>query len=73
MDLIVVETISKCPFCGSALELVEDAFYIWFGCKWCMRYVRREKRVIVRRFVDYRKRRFNWRGIMAELYQLYVK
>jgi hypothetical protein len=36
-----------------------------------MRYVKREKREIVRRFVDYRGRRFNWSGMMAELYRLY--
>jgi len=31
----------------------------------------REKREIVRRFVDYRGRRFNWSGMMAKLYRLY--
>ena len=36
-----------------------------------MRYVKRVKREIVRRFVDYRGRRFNWSGMMAELYRLY--
>jgi hypothetical protein len=38
-----------------------------------MRYVRRDKREVVRRYVDYREKRFNWSGMMAELYQLYVK
>jgi sarcosine oxidase delta subunit len=73
MDLTVVETVNACPFCGSVLELVEDASFVWFGCRRCMRYVKREKRQIVKRFVDYKKRRFNWRGMMAELYQLYAK
>jgi hypothetical protein len=72
MDLIVVKTASVCPFCGGVLELVEDDAFIWFGCSRCMRYVKREKR-IVKKFVDYRERRFDWIGIMAELYQLYAK
>jgi len=67
----VVKTVNTCPFCGDALELVEDDKFIWFGCRQCMRYVKREKRQIVRRFVDYRRRKFNWSGMMAELYQLY--
>ncbi len=62
----------KCPFCGGALELAENDNYVWFGCRRCMRYVKREKRQIVRRFVDYRGRRFNWVGMMAELYRLYT-
>jgi len=71
MDLIVVETVNACPFCGSALELVENNRYVWFGCRRCMRYVRREKKTVMRRFVDYRERRFDWVGVMAELYQLF--
>jgi hypothetical protein len=71
MDL--TETVNICPFCGSVLELMEDATFVWFGCRRCMRYVKREKRQIVKRFVDYKERRFDWIGIMAELYQLYVK
>jgi uncharacterized protein YlxP (DUF503 family) len=38
-----------------------------------MRYVKREKREIVRRFVNYRERRFNWSGMITELYQLYTR
>jgi len=71
MDLIAVETVNICPFCGGVLELVEDDRYVWFGCKRCMRYVRRDKRMLVKRFVDYRERRFDWVGVMAELYQLF--
>jgi len=71
MDLIAVETVNICPFCGGVLELVEDDHYIWFGCRRCMRYVRRDKRMFVKKYVDYRERRFDWVGIMAELYQLY--
>jgi transcription initiation factor IIE alpha subunit len=63
---------STCPFCGGALELVESDNYVWFGCRRCMRYVKRGKRELVRRFVDYRKKRFDWVGIMAELYSLYT-
>ena len=66
-------TMNQCPFCGSALELVEDESFVWFGCRHCMRYVKREKRGIVRRFVNYRERRFNWSGLIAELYWLYTK
>ncbi len=73
MNLTGVETTTICPFCGSVLELVEDERYVWFGCRRCMRYVKREKREVVKRHVDYRERRFNWVGIMAELYQLYAK
>jgi tRNA(Ile2) C34 agmatinyltransferase TiaS len=73
MDLTVVETVNTCPLCGGALELVEDGSSIWFGCRRCMRYVKREKRIIMKRFVDYRTRKFDWIGIMAELYQLYTK
>jgi hypothetical protein len=64
---------STCPFCGRALELVENDNYVWFGCRRCMRYVKRGKRELVRRFVDYRVRRFNWSGMMAELYRLYSR
>jgi hypothetical protein len=71
MDL-VVETVDTCPFCGGVLELVEDATFVWFGCRRCMRYVKREKREIVRRFVNYRERRFNWSGMITELYQIYT-
>jgi ssDNA-binding Zn-finger/Zn-ribbon topoisomerase 1 len=48
MDLIVVETVNKCPFCGGVLDLVEDARYVWLGCRRCMRYVRREKRTFIK-------------------------
>jgi endogenous inhibitor of DNA gyrase (YacG/DUF329 family) len=68
--MMSIET-TPCPFCGGALELVEDKRYIWFGCRRCMRYVRREKRQIVRRFVNYRNKTFDWVGIMAELYHIY--
>jgi RNA polymerase subunit RPABC4/transcription elongation factor Spt4 len=71
MDL-VVETVDTCPFCGGVLELMEDATFVWFGCRRCMRYVKREKREIVRRFVNYRERRFNWSGMITELYQIYT-
>ncbi len=73
MDLVVVETGSACPFCGGALELVEYESSVWFGCRRCMKYVKRDKRAVVRRHVDYRERRFNWVGMMAELYELYTK
>jgi len=73
MDLTAVETVNTCLLCGGALELVEDESSIWFGCRRCMRYVKREKRAIIKRFVDYRTRRFDWIGIMAELHQLYTK
>jgi len=71
--VMVVETASYCPFCGGVLELVEDELYIWFGCRRCMRYVRRDKKEVVKRHVDYREKRFNWIGMMVELYQLYRK
>jgi phage FluMu protein Com len=62
----------RCPFCGGALELVEGASHVWFGCMRCMRYVKREKREMVKRFVNYREKKFNWSGMMAELYRLYT-
>ncbi len=71
--VIVVETVNTCPFCGGVLELVEDDRYIWFGCRRCLRYVKREKRAIVKRHVNYKEKRFNWVGIMAVLYNLYTK
>ena len=70
-DMEAVTLVLKCPFCGGALELVENDNYVWFGCRRCMRYVKREKRQIVRRFVGYREKRFDWVGMMAELYRLY--
>jgi hypothetical protein len=70
MEVVLLHT---CPFCGGVLELVEDDNYVWFGCRRCMRYVKREKRQIVRRYVDYKKKRFNWSGMMAELYSLYIR
>ena len=73
MDLIVVKTVNTCPFCGGALELVENDRYVWFGCGRCMKYVRREKRQLVRRFVNYREKKFSWSGMMSELYKLYTK
>jgi hypothetical protein len=72
MDLTVVEVASRCPFCSGALEIVEDKSYIWFGCRRCMRYVRREKRELTRRYVDYTSRRFDWRGLVSELYAVYL-
>ena len=69
--MVSIETTTTCPFCGGALELMEDAAFVWFGCRRCMRYVRRDKREVVKRFVDYRERRFDWVGIMAELYHIY--
>lgn len=65
--------LSTCPFCGGALELAENDNYVWFGCMRCMRYVKREKRTLLKRYVDYREKRFNWVGMMAELYQLYSR
>lgn len=73
MDLIEVKTAIACPSCGDALELVEDERHVWLGCRRCVRYVRRDKREAVKRHLDYRERRFNWVGLMAELYWLYVK
>jgi len=52
---------------------VEDESFVWFGCRRCMRYVRRDKREFVKRYVDYRGKRFDWVGMMAELYRLYKK
>jgi tRNA(Ile2) C34 agmatinyltransferase TiaS len=72
MGLVTVETVNVCPFCGGVLELVEDESTVWFGCRRCMRYVKRDKREVVKRHVDYREKRFNWSGMMAELYQLYL-
>jgi hypothetical protein len=66
-------TYVACPFCGGVLELVEDESFVWFGCRRCMRYVRRDKREFVKRYVDYRGKRFDWVGMMAELYRLYKK
>ncbi len=71
--MVIIETKNKCPFCGGVLELVENDHYLWFGCRRCLRYVKREKRTIVKRYVDYKERKFDWVGIMAELYSLYVK
>jgi len=71
--VMVVETASDCPFCGGVLELVEDELYVWFGCRRCMRYVKRDKREVVKRHVDYREKRFNWSGMMAELYWIYSR
>ncbi len=72
MDLLAVEVASRCPLCGSAMEIVEDNTYVWFGCKRCLRYVKREKRELARRYVNYSVRLFNWRGLMEELYALYL-
>jgi transcription initiation factor IIE alpha subunit len=71
-DMEAVTLVFRCHFCGGALELVENDNYVWFGCKRCMRYVKREKREMVRRFADYRKKKFNWSGMIAELYRLYI-
>lgn len=71
MDLTTVEVGARCPFCGGFMEIVEDDRYLWFGCRSCMRYVKREKRDLVRRYVNYGARIFDWRGLMAELSRLY--
>ncbi|WP_053240470.1 hypothetical protein [Pyrobaculum islandicum] len=73
MGLVYVDTVNTCPRCGGVLELVEDDRFIWFGCRRCMRYVKREKREVTKRYVDYVKRKFDWRGMMNELYELYLK
>ncbi|MGK0550325.1 MAG: hypothetical protein ABWU84_12020 [Pyrobaculum sp.] len=67
----VITTLLRCPSCGGALEILEDEYYVWFGCRRCLRYVRRGKRELVRRYVDYSARFFNWRGLVEELYALY--
>ncbi|MEM1518634.1 MAG: hypothetical protein QXK71_06275 [Pyrobaculum sp.] len=51
--------------------IVEDESYVWLGCKRCLRYVKRDKRELTRRYVNYKRRFFNWRGLMEELYALY--
>lgn len=71
MDLTVVEVANRCPFCGGTLEIVEDKSYVWFGCRRCLRYVKREKRELAKRYVNYSAKLFNWRGLMEELYALY--
>ena len=53
------------------MEILEDEYYVWFGCRRWLRYVRRGKRELVRRYVDYSARFFNWRGLVEELYALY--
>jgi hypothetical protein len=62
----------KCPFCGRALELVEDGERVWFGCAGCLRYVVASKCELVRRYINRKRRVFNWRGIVLELYSLYA-
>lgn len=62
-----------CPFCGGFMEIVEDERYLWFGCRSCMRYVRREKRELVRLYIARRGRGgvFYWREMIDDLYRLY--
>ncbi|MEM1598568.1 MAG: hypothetical protein QXP31_11780 [Pyrobaculum sp.] len=69
--VFAVEFEYVCRHCGGRLELVEDENFVWLGCKSCMRYVKRGKKELVRRFVDYKNRRFLWASMVAELYGLY--
>lgn len=69
----VAQLAVSCPYCGETLEIVEDRSYVWFGCSRCLRYVRREKRELARRYVNYPARFFNWRGLIEELYTLYAR
>jgi hypothetical protein len=41
MDLTVVETVNACPF---SFWNWKRTRYVWFGCRRCMRYVKREKK-----------------------------
>ena len=52
------------------MEIIEDERYLWFGCRSCMRYVRREKRELARLYIR-RGRIFYWREMMGDLYRLY--
>ncbi|MEM0369790.1 MAG: hypothetical protein QXE80_03730 [Pyrobaculum sp.] len=70
-EFTVTYTTYRCPFCGAALAFIEDGEYVWLGCRRCLRYVKRKKSEIVRRYVNYSVRLFNWRGLMEELYALY--
>ncbi|MEZ0319033.1 MAG: hypothetical protein ABWK05_03435 [Pyrobaculum sp.] len=69
--VFVVEVEYTCRYCGGRLELVEDENFVWLGCKSCMRYVKRGKKELVKRFVDYKNRRFLWTSMVTELYGLY--
>ena len=70
-EFTVTYTTYRCPFCRGALVIVEDESYVWLGCKRCLRYVKRDKRELTRRYVNYKRRFFNWRGLVEELYALY--
>ncbi len=71
MDLFTLEIGARCHICGAALEFIEDGEYVWLGCRRCMRYVKKEKRSLVRRYFDYRARRIDWRTMIHELYEIY--
>lgn len=71
MEFLAVEVASRCPFCSGAMEILEDEKYVWLGCRRCLRYVKRDKRELTRRYVNYKRRFFNWRRLMAELYAAY--
>lgn len=68
VDVLVLYTKFQCPKCGGSLELLEDETYVWLGCKHCMKYVKRNKRDLVRQYVNYRDRTFRWADMMSELY-----
>jgi hypothetical protein len=69
----IVETAYTCHICNGPLELMEDKHNVWLGCKRCVRYVKRDKIVMMRRFIDRRKRKFYWRQMLDELYYIYTR
>ncbi|MEM1568945.1 MAG: hypothetical protein QXI84_10730 [Thermofilaceae archaeon] len=56
------------------MEIIEDEKYLWFGCRSCMRYVRRRKAELARLYIRRRGRGgfFDWRGMVEELYHIYA-
>lgn len=52
--------------------MLEDKDFVWFGCVNCWRYVKRSKRDLLRRFVDYRSGKFMWSDMLEALYNNYI-
>ncbi len=60
----------KCPFCGSALEMIEDDRHIVIRCPECRRYIKVSKRYFLRNYIDYNDGNVevNWSEFIRDIY-----
>jgi phage FluMu protein Com len=61
-----VATTLQCPHCGERLWLVESGDWLCLACPSCVRMACVTDRALAR-YVDFRRRRFDWRGMLKDM------